>query len=726
MPPALYAAGEKYTLMKWNWYLSPSGKKYSYDGKEWLTEVLNAALAPTFRKEFAEKNPPNPDGLTNTKSMEIYLRTRKNLMKFYVKQKFKELREKRQKIRVDGVEMAPPPPAPPAPVVIPNAPINAPVTPAPYAAPKEKAPTPKAKPIPDAPAEIDDWDEEEIEEDEPAEPEEDVPQADMGEEEVFEVDPEEPVPYETNSLVPPTIDLNMGLTIEDMRSAPLLDMLNARERLYHAAIQRARNDFFTFVKWMKPEMVISEHHEIICNALTQLERGEIKKLMIFGPPGSSKTTLCSHLFPLWCFGRNPSWYILSCSHTQDYATGNGKIVRNLMDTEEFKTVFPGIYVSTDTRAGNRWMTNRNGVYTAAGVGTAIAGKRGHIGIIDDALSEQSAKSDRDVREINQWYYGGFESRIMPSGGQLIINTRWRVDDLSGYLLEQEKMLKENGELIGDEWVVIKIPAILDEESALLLNKKAGDSYFSPTVKGGYGWPIERLQQLKRQYEMAGQSYMWSALYQQHPVAHEGNLFQREWFQEWPGDEPPDIIHTIMVLDPAYTDKKDNDPSAYMVWGLFKDDGGLINMIPIASKRDHMQFPQLVAAVKDAIEDYMPDNVIIEGKASGKSLIQTMRQRGIPVQEFNPDKRGDKKMRAIACGDILSSGKIWLPLQKKWAMEFLEEALAFPYGKHDDLVDCFTMAVLFAKDTHLLMHREQETEWLREQEDQVPRKPRKYY
>ena len=44
---------------------------------------------------------------------------------------------------------------------------------------------------------------------------------------------------------------------------------------------------------------MGKHIEVISEKLLQLEAGEIKRLMVFLPPRSSKSVLCSKLFPAW-------------------------------------------------------------------------------------------------------------------------------------------------------------------------------------------------------------------------------------------------------------------------------------------------------------------------------------------------------------------------------------------------------------------------------------------
>jgi predicted phage terminase large subunit-like protein len=89
--------------------------------------------------------------------------------------------------------------------------------------------------------------------------------------------------------------------------------------------------------------------------------------------------------------------------------------------------------------------------------------------------------------------------------------------------------------------------------------------------------------------------------------------------------------------------------------------------------------------------YTPDILVIEGRGSGLSLIQELRERGLMVSSYTPSRGEDKFVRVNAVTDMFRSGIIWAP-DTAWAAEVIEEFADFP-GAHDDLLDSSTQALI---------------------------------
>mgnify|MGYP003134271918 FL=1 len=503
--------------------------------------------------------------------------------------------------------------------------------------------------------------------------------------------------------------------------------LALRDRLFENVISASSYDFMTFVRMMVPLLIadfhMGRHIEVICDKLQQVDDGTCRRLMVFLPPRSSKSVICSKLFPAWYMGRHPNHEILSVSHSDQLSSDFGRAVRDLVGNEMFQTIFPEVKLRSDVRSAGKWQTNHNGVYVAAGVKTQIAGRGAHVAILDDVMSEEDAFSAAGRRYIKEWFPAGLRTRLMPSGSIVIINTRYHEDDICGWLLDNEKNASTSEEIL-HPWEVIKIPAWLDEESSELLDLPVGSSYF-PEWKPEHVLKLDELE-IKRHN---GSRY-WQSLYMQDPTPAEGGIIKKGWFQRWPHDDPPECEFIIQTMDTAFSAKTTADYSVMQTWGIFEtvevDSVGKERILPqlilLGNVRGRFEYPELRFTAQEEYEKHSPDAIMIEKKASGQSLIQDLRRAGLPVLEFTPDR--DKVSRANAATPFLESGRVWLPENKEWTFDLIEEAISFPNARYDDQVDAMVMAVLYMRDSWYVSH-EDDPDYEEDDEDTY-KPPRKGY
>ena len=438
--------------------------------------------------------------------------------------------------------------------------------------------------------------------------------------------------------------------------------------------KNTQEKFMAFVKEVWPSFIGGRHHAKMADAFERVANGTCKRLIINMPPRHTKSEFASYLLPAWFLGKYPHKKIIQCSHTAELAVGFGRKVRNLVDTEVYHELFPDLNLSADSKAAGRWNTSKGGDYFAIGIGGAVTGKGADVLIIDDPHSEQEAA----LAEINpdiydktyEWYTSGPRQRLQPGGAIVIVMTRWSKRDLTGQILKDAAANESLG-----EWEVIEFPAILPSDKPLW-----------PEF-----WELGELLKVKRDVPNS----KWMAQYQQNPVSESAAIVKREWWQEWPRDDPPQCDFILQSWDTAFEKTSRADFSACTTWGVFyqPDDNGVTqaNIILLNAFRDRMEFPELKRVAIEEYRDWDPDGVIIEKKASGAPLIYEMRAMGIPVQEFTPTRGNDKISRLNAVADIFASGRVWAPATR-WAEEVIDEVAEFPAGANDDYVDTVSMAM----------------------------------
>ena len=141
-------------------------------------------------------------------------------------------------------------------------------------------------------------------------------------------------------------------------------------------VEDCKNNFLNFVQAMWPEFISGNHHKIVAEKLEQIANGEIKRLIINMPPRHTKSEFASFLFPAWMIGRNPAMKIIQATHTTELAVNFGRKVKNLIETEDYSSVFPKTELAADSKASGRWDTKSGGMYYAVGVGSNLAGRGG--------------------------------------------------------------------------------------------------------------------------------------------------------------------------------------------------------------------------------------------------------------------------------------------------------------------------------------------------------------
>jgi len=466
-----------------------------------------------------------------------------------------------------------------------------------------------------------------------------------------------PIPKEKESATP----LEEETTLEQKARAELALRILTRKRL------------LPFVERFNPDYNAGWVHKDICRRLEQFSRDVDEKksprLMLFMPPRHGKSTLASIAFPAWHLGRHPNHEFISCSYSGSLAMGFSRKVRSLLRDPSYKTAFK-TRLDPDSQSAEAWLTTNGGGYVAAGVGGGITGKGAHVLVIDDPVKNREDAESPNNREANwDWYTSTAYTRLAPGGGVLVILTRWHDDDLAGKLLNAA----QEG---GDEWTVVKYPAIAEENEEF---RGHGEALHPER------YDVEALQRIQR----AVGPRDWSALYQQNPVADDGDYFSRDMIQYFdPEDVDLDRMKFYCAWDLAIGKKDRNDYSVGMVVGI--DEMEHIFVVDVV--RGRFDGFELVEQILDMYETWRPSIVGIEKghieMALGPFLEKRVRERGLYEAYFKDLKTGrrDKEARARAIQGRMQQGMVHFPKNEVFTGPLIAELLRFPNGVHDDQVD----------------------------------------
>lgn len=430
----------------------------------------------------------------------------------------------------------------------------------------------------------------------------------------------------------------------------------AKELLNRRLIRRSLTEYARY-KGFEP----AQHHKLLIAELEKVARRETRRLAVFMPPGSAKSTYASILFPPWLMQYWLNTSVLAASHTTELAEKWGRRVRNAVNDDGLVL---GIGISADNQAAGRWALTTGAEYYAAGVGTGIAGFRAGLGMIDDPIrSRQDADSELIRDRIWEWYINDFRTRLVPGAPEILIQTRWHEDDLAGRALQH------------NDWRVVSLPAEAEPNDPL--GRKVGEFLWAD---GDYGY-AEQLAELKKNTP----ARTWSALYQQRPAPEDGDYFKAEWLRPYDKAPPLDTLRVYGGSDYAVT-ADGGDYTVHAVVGL--DPEGRMYLLDLWRKQASSDM--WIESFCDMVLQWKPmawaeeQGQIKSGVGPFLDRRQRERQAFVYRQPF--PTRGDKAVRAQSIRGRMALEGLYVPINAPWYADFRSDLLSFPAGKHDDCVD----------------------------------------
>ncbi len=401
------------------------------------------------------------------------------------------------------------------------------------------------------------------------------------------------------------------------------------------------SDFLAFTRYVSErgsrKFFVNWHHRVITDTLMKVVRGEIKRLIINIPPRYSKSELTVVNFIPWCLGLYPDSEFIYISYSKRVAAKHAYLARAVVKSEGYCELFGDVTLMDDSKAKDEWRTKQGGIVYASGSEGTITGygagkmREGFGGaiIFDDPHKAGEAESPIQRENVIEFYQSTVESRCnSPHTPIIVIMQRLHHQDLAGFLLDGGS---------GDKWHHLKIPAI-DENGKALWDFKHS---------------IDELLKMK-----AANPYNFIGQYQQEPTPKEGGIIKSEWFERY-RVPPAEKLRIVQSWDTAYKPKLQNDPSVCTTWLQTKDNKYyLLDCFVMRG-----EYPDVKRAVQSKYDQFKPQAVLIEDKASGQSLLQELRHTRIPVIAIQPEN--DKITRLNSVSTIFEAKQVYLPENAPW-------------------------------------------------------------
>jgi predicted phage terminase large subunit-like protein len=438
----------------------------------------------------------------------------------------------------------------------------------------------------------------------------------------------------------------------------------------------------SFQKWceiaLRPlGLTPAPHHRLLISELQKVADGETKRLMVFMPPGSAKSTYTSVLFPPFLFARQRNLRIIGASHTDDFAQKLSRAAQGMV-RDNWLTLGYGI----TREPAQLWETTNGGEYRAAGAGGTITGSRADFALIDDPIKGREEAENVDQRDKKwSWFLSDLRTRLKPDAAIALIQTRWNEDDLGGRLLETQK----------HRWKVLSLPATALENDPL--GRLPGELLWDNDPTYAYG---DNLRQIRTEYEETGAMRDWWSLYEQSPRAATGALFQVDKLETIDTEPTGGVIargwdlaatKQIGTRNPDWT-------VGVKVKRTMQGRFVVLDVVRLRGGPDEVQAAIVNTARMDGVgvQIGLPQDPGQAGKQQVLHLTRSL--AGFTV--LSSVESGDKATRAAPAASQVNVGNFSVlrgegESPAMWIRPFIAELASFPSGTKDDQVDALSRA-----------------------------------
>jgi predicted phage terminase large subunit-like protein len=459
----------------------------------------------------------------------------------------------------------------------------------------------------------------------------------------------------------------------------------------------------TGLKWSWVLDAICEHVQALLEDRLIRDGRVIRNLAINVPPGTMKSTILSVGVPAWKWTKTPAWRGLFASGNDDVALRDSVKCRLLLDSDWYRQTFKPKWTFTrDQNAKGHYVNTKTGFRQAISAGAIVVGQRADDLLVDDPNSTSGGEADR--AKVVNWWDNAAWSRLndLAKGHRIVIQQRVHEEDLTGHIQEKYP----------EDWAFLVIrmryevpteqdpgpaPTPLRTPNPTPAQLAAGftpDGWIDPRRTEGELMFPERFPEpeVRAQEKVLGTAGTAGQL-QQRPAPKDGLIFKTGFVRRFKGDALPEFTRRFFSCDTAFSKERTADYSVILV-AAECNIPGFMGLWLLDVWRKQASFPELEQAVIDMNAKYHVDTLLIEKKASGQSLIQAL-EVNTPFPVVPVEVSTDKPTRGAACASTWEAGRIWIPEDAPWVMDFLTEVYAFPNGKHDDQVDSLTQLIKHA-------------------------------
>lgn len=455
--------------------------------------------------------------------------------------------------------------------------------------------------------------------------------------------------------------------------------------------------YFEFFKWSFSLLFPNEKYEdtfhikFLCDLYQEeveriIRREEkFKDILVNIPPRTSKSLITSVCLLAWAWIKDPTIPFISVSFDDQLTLVNAQYSRDIIGHEKYQELFGHIFkMRNDVDSKGLFQNNKGGFRLSKTTGGNITGHKGMIIIVDDPQNPKTSESEVYRKATISYYTKSLYNRLTPInlGVRIIIMQRLHEDDLTGHLLADSP----------EDYIHVCLPATIPIHKGKGKGIEIKPEHLQTEYKDGLLDPVRLNRKELGKFSKVLGSVGYAGQYDQNPAPDEGGIIKEAWFdiidprilQRSVATEP-----IMFIIDPAYTKNHDNDPSAILTCFVQNN-----HIYVLDAHEVWMEFPELIKHITQHVQNYQYSSnskIIIEPKASGKSIVQQLRATTMlnVIESKSPDT--DKVVRVNAITPTLESRRVKL-VEGHYIQHFIDQLRLFPNATHDDMVDTLEIAV----------------------------------
>jgi predicted phage terminase large subunit-like protein len=514
--------------------------------------------------------------------------------------------------------------------------------------------------------------------------------------------------------------------------------------------RRQRHSLKAFVRYfwplVEPGRPLAEGWALdaMCLHLEAVDAGRLNRLLITVPPGSMKSLLCSVFFPLWQWGPRdkPDRRFLNFAYAAHLTQRDNNRMGQILKSPEWRELWGPRREKIDGKLYERGfsmirdgmemlMTDKTGWKFATSVGGVGTGERGDCVILDDPHSIKDDKSEVVRPETVRWFKEAMQNRLndLDKSSIITIMQRTHEADVAGTILDEDM-----------DYCHLNIPAAYEADQHCTTFDIHGVQLWTDPrcVEGENYWEARLPPKEFARLQKPQNAHMWVSQYQQRPEPRGGAIIKRDYWQPYavPTSGPrkgrwPEFEYVVASIDGAFTEKQENDPQGFSIWGVWQNPEGSMCAILLNAWRKHLtlggtkrvrdkQKAESWANYKAETEEYWgvvqwlryecsrfkANCLLIENKANGHDIYNEL----LKHTQFDQwamvlidPKNLDKLARVNRVQPLFAEGLVYAIIEKDYAKTTIDEAAIFPNGRYDDITDSLTQALWYLRKNGYLEH-----------------------